>query len=135
MIYGSPDMRDMHRLLDLRHHGALLTFKGTLLFESSTLQLLMGIMEVRNNRRMPSDPVKRHLASQWRGDRLVRCWGSLGSETVSSDRSMSLIVWLKEIFSRTFLPEGYPTSVSNDYLGEIVTFNCNRVHHDGVCMH
>ena len=67
---------------------------------------------------MPSISARRHLASEWRGDRLVRSWGSASSEEDALDRSSSLILWLRDTLSRTFLPEGYPSSVSSDYLGE-----------------
>jgi hypothetical protein len=33
---------------------------------------------------------------------------------------LRLVTWLKATLSRIFLPDGYPNSVTNDYLGYVI---------------
>ena len=55
------------------------------------------------------------IAEEWHGTRLVQLWG--GDVGPSGSTGHAKQPW-QDIITRTFLPEGFPSSVTTDYLGE-----------------
>ncbi len=68
------------------------------------------------------------LAQEWHGSRLVQQWG--GAAACSGASRATPAAWVADMLTKTFMPEGYPESVSSDYLGEY----CTDVHTGFACM-